>query len=252
MKILHSILVIGTLVGVMQANEIATSDKSGVFIGVDGGAMGNMVIFNGKTKSTTLGTEPKDKFKYRDWYGNAGLKLGYYINGNNRIYLSYNYGATLQAKGHLVFPSAGNVFTNYVNARFQSHKITLGYDHIFNVVDNKNVIFGGYLGYVANVGKFHVGSVNSSNLPLSITPDRFKATYSSLLVGLNLGYMYNLNVAGEYYGDIEVGAKIEYLGSFASTKTIMVTTGGTTFPSKQKGSMGVLGGGFYVGYSYRF
>ena len=250
MKILHSILVIGTLVGVMQANEIATSDKSGVFIGVDGGAMGNMVLF--KSVTTSGAGEQKGKFKDRDWYGNVGLKLGYYINGNNRIYLSYNYGATLQAKGSFVQRTLGNEFTNYVNARFQSHKITLGYDHIFNVVDNKNVIFGGYLGYGANVGKFHVGSTRSGGAANTLTPDRFNATYGSLLVGLNLGYMYNLNVAGEYYGDIEVGAKIEYLGSFASTKTIMVQTAGRNFPSKQKGSMGVLGGGFYVGYSYRF
>lgn len=52
--------------------------------------------------------------------------------------------------------------------------------------------------------------------------------------------------------NIEVGVKVEYLGSFTNTKTINVTTGGKTFPSKQKDSISIFSSGIYAGYSYKF
>lgn len=252
MKILHSVLIVGTITSFALANNVSQANNgSGVFVGIEGGAMGNVTQF--KSVTTSGAGEQKGTFRDKDdWTGNVGLKLGYYINNSNRIYLGYTYDSMLQVNGTFVQNTLGNTFTNSVDAKFQAHKIVIGYDYIYNIIDNHNFTIGAYLGYGASVGKFNVSSVAKAGKNM-LDPNHFTALYNSILGGINIGYIYNLNFNNSYFGDIEAGVRLEYLSSFPTSKTISVKTGGNkTFPSNQKGSMGVFSGGFYLGYSYKF
>lgn len=234
-----------------SARTQSSGDGSGVFVGLEGSAMRSWASFN--TTTTSLAGEQKGSFKDGDWNGSLGLKVGYYFDKSQRIYFNYQYAAYTQMAGSFVQNTQLNSFTNGVDATFTSHRVSVGYDYIYNLADEHNLVFGAYAGYGANVGKFFVTSETPGGGSMTLDPRRFTSLYHSLFAGVNVGYLYNLKIDGSYFGDIEVGMRLEYLASMPSSKTInVITNGNKEFPSTQKGSLSAFNSGLYVGYSYKF
>lgn len=231
---------------------------SGFFIGIEGTAARNLSSYTQTTTSSSDIKElPGGTFLTKDWSGSVGLKLGYYINNNNRLYLSYFYDALSQSfkasSRYYYNKDIGNIDKEINAGEYATHRAILGYDYLYNIYGNSNFIVGGYLGYGANIGKVNVSTFNGKKGPLISAPDHFTSLTNSIIAGINIGYLYSLSFTNGYFGDLEVGVKWEYLKTLKASKKILVGVGVKgTYQDTLEGFGENSSTGFYLGYSYKF
>lgn len=265
MKILHNILIAGMVTSVALASDTSKSKTGGAldgfFIGIEGSAMRNLAEYTQITESSNkrISILPGGTFLNKDWSGMAELKLGYYINDNNRIYAAYIYDSFTQAfktsSSAYFNASVGNVNKTFNTGRFANHKVIIGYDYLYNIIDNNNFVVGAFLGYGLGIGNVNVSTINikitSRFIPSE--PSHFRALTHSILGGINIGYLYNMNFIKTYFGSLEFGLKVQYMKTLKSSKTIIVGRGQNgTYRDTIKGYGEVSSTGFYLGYSYKF
>lgn len=113
-----------------MADDIAkASDYSGIFVVVDAGALAQKTKTSIDTANMT--SKQKDSFSDSDLVGDFGLKVGYYFNPH-RLYGSYSYNIYSRISDLSVLPMGNieNTLLNYINASYNAHKFTIGYDYL--------------------------------------------------------------------------------------------------------------------------
>ncbi|RKO64379.1 hypothetical protein CKA54_05690 [Campylobacter sp. P255] len=204
---------------VALASNLALADEnSGLLLGVDAG------WFHTKVKSDIEHSQKKSVKFNGDLEGNIpvfGLKIGYRLNENHRLYGAYNYSSELS--------DVINVSRLKIDGEFTTHKFLLGYDFTPKIFEKTRAVLGLYGGYART-------DMTLKTSLLSISQDFDGYTY-----GAKIGALYELNQANE----IEFGFKAEQ--THYNTRNFYQSTVGSNFYDPKQTNYGL-----YLGYTYKF
>ncbi|MBF7043345.1 outer membrane beta-barrel protein [Campylobacter volucris] len=203
----------------LLSNVAMADENSGLLLGVDAG------WFHTQIDSSIKHRNNGQKANFNgDLEGNIpvfGLKIGYRINENHRVYSAYNYSSEMSDV--ITIPR----FT--IDGEFDTHKILFGYDFTPKVFDNTRAVLGLYGGYARTDLTLKTG-----RLSLSENFDGF--TY-----GAKIGALYELNPSNE----IEFGFKVEKT-TYTSENFYQNNIGSNFYNPEQTNY------GLYLGYTYKF
>lgn len=225
-----------------DTNREKVDDDSGVFIGVDMGAL----MQKAKTTTNIIYNTGKYKagFSDSDLVGDFGLKIGYYLNSSHRLYASYHYNTYSNTSGTTMLPygSVGNTILNDINASYNAHKFTIGYDYLPYITDNGKAILGAYAGYGISNAKYNVvGSlISKKNFTITnvkLNPNNYDNNAGIWIAGINIGYLYETG-----FGDLEFGVKVEYTQSQETSQNVIsqIHGGKPEQPTKRNSSVLVI------------
>ncbi|TXE88158.1 porin family protein [Campylobacter volucris] len=200
------------------SNVAMADENSGMFLGVDAGWFHTKIDSSIKHRGTT-----QSNFN-GDLEGNIpvfGLKIGYRINENHRVYSAYNYSSEMSDV--ITIPK----FT--IDGEFDTHKILFGYDFTPKVFDNTRAVLGLYSGYAR------------TDLTLKTTLLSLSENFDGFTYGAKIGALYELNSSNE----IEFGFKIEKT-TYTSENFYQSAIGSNFYNPEQTNY------GLYLGYTYKF
>jgi hypothetical protein len=130
-----------------------------------------------------VGIEAGYERVWDSWYGyntaNYGIKFGYILQDNNRIYLNYNRNTDMEEE------------IGSAKATATLQKVLLGLESVSYATANFGIIYGGAIGWAYLSGEAKSNSIS------------VKVSESALAVGLKVGGIYSI---GEH-NEIEFGVK---------------------------------------------
>lgn len=202
----------------LLSNVAMADENSGLLLGVDAGwfhtQIDSSIKHRGKTHSNFNG----------DLEGNIpvfGLKIGYRINENHRIYSAYNYSSEMS--------DVIQTTKIKIDGEFDTHKILFGYDFTPKVFDNTRAVLGLYGGYAR------------TDLTLKTTLLSLSENFDGFTYGAKIGALYELNPSNE----IEFGFKVEKT-TYTSENFYQSNIGSNFYNPEQTNY------GLYLGYTYKF
>lgn len=202
----------------LLSNVAIADENSGLLLGVDAGwfhtQIDSSIKHRGKTHSNFNG----------DLEGNIpvfGLKIGYRINENHRVYSAYNYSSEMS--------DVIQTTKIKIDGEFDTHKILFGYDFTPKVFDNTRAVLGLYGGYAR------------TDLTLKTTLLSLSENFDGFTYGAKIGALYELNPSNE----IEFGFKVEKT-TYTSENFYQSNIGSNFYNPEQTNY------GLYLGYTYKF
>ncbi|MBX0565066.1 outer membrane beta-barrel protein [Campylobacter jejuni] len=199
------------------SNLALADENSGFFIGTDAAWMHAQVKSELKHKNT------KQNFN-GDISGNIpsfGLKLGYRLNENHRIYAGYNYSD--EFSDFIKTPKLK------IESDFSTHKFLMGYDFTPKIFERVRAVAGGYLGYA------------KTNLDLKTSLLSLSQKFDGFVYGVKIGAIFELGASNE----IEAGFKVEKI-EYNTRDFYQKAIGSNLYDPRQTNY------GLYLGYTYKF
>ncbi|EGB2083072.1 outer membrane beta-barrel protein [Campylobacter jejuni] len=199
------------------SNLALADENSGFFIGADAAWMHAQVKSELKHKNT------KQNFN-GDISGNIpsfGLKLGYRLNENHRIYAGYNYSDE--------FSDIIRTPKLKIESDFSTHKFLMGYDFTPKIFERVRAVAGGYLGYA------------KTNLDLKTSLLSLSQKFDGFVYGVKIGAIFELGASNE----IEAGFKVEKI-EYNTRDFYQKAIGSNLYDPRQTNY------GLYLGYTYKF
>ncbi|EQB5473488.1 outer membrane beta-barrel protein [Campylobacter jejuni] len=199
------------------SNLALADENSGFFIGTDAAWMHAQVKSELKHKNT------KQNFN-GDISGNIpsfGLKLGYRLNENHRIYAGYNYSD--EFSDFIKTPKI------QIEGDFTTHKFLTGYDFTPKIFERVRAVAGGYLGYA------------KTNLDLKTSLLSLSQKFDGFVYGVKIGAIFELGASNE----IEAGFKVEKI-EYNTRDFYQKAIGSNLYDPRQTNY------GLYLGYTYKF
>ncbi|HED6820862.1 TPA: outer membrane beta-barrel protein [Campylobacter jejuni] len=199
------------------SNLALADENSGFFIGADAAWMHAQVKSELKHKNT------KRNFN-GDISGNIpsfGLKLGYRLNENHRIYAGYNYSDE--------FSDIIRTPKLKIESDFSTHKFLMGYDFTPKIFERVRAVAGGYLGYA------------KTNLDLKTSLLSLSQKFDGFVYGVKIGAIFELGASNE----IEAGFKVEKI-EYNTRDFYQKAIGSNLYDPRQTNY------GLYLGYTYKF
>lgn len=204
-------------VGACAALLVSSAFAEGVFVGGEVGFFGDKGKY--RTNAFETGKDPELGYvsKTKAIY-NLGLKIGYIITDNHRVYGAYGYGSP-----HKFTDEDG------VTLKMPTHKFLFGYDFTPQIREAWRGVLGFYTGYT--FGKLKAGGKDFST----------SANHGGFAYGAKIGLLYEINENNE----IEFGTRVEQLRFkeknhyVGKDMTVGVKPTHTNF-------------GLYMGYAYKF
>ncbi|EGI1267295.1 porin family protein [Campylobacter jejuni] len=199
------------------SNLALADENSGFFIGADAAWMHAQVKSELKHKNT------KQNFN-GDISGNIpsfGLKLGYRLNENHRIYAGYNYSD--EFSDFIKTPKI------QIEGDFTTHKFLTGYDFTPKIFERVRAVAGGYLGYA------------KTNLDLKTSLLSLSQKFDGFVYGVKIGAIFELGASNE----IEAGFKVEKI-EYNTRDFYQKAIGSNLYDPRQTNY------GLYLGYTYKF
>ncbi|ELE2029270.1 outer membrane beta-barrel protein [Campylobacter jejuni] len=199
------------------SNLALADENSGFFIGADAAWMHAQVKSELKHKNT------KQNFN-GDISGNIpsfGLKLGYRLNENHRIYAGYNYSD--EFSDFIKTPKI------QIEGDFTTHKFLTGYDFTPKLFEKTRAVLGVYGGYAR------------TDLTLKTSFLSLSQNFDGYFYGANIGALYDLTP----HNEIELGFKAEQI--HYNSRNFYQNKVGSNFYDPKQTNYGV-----YLGYNYKF